>query len=48
MLQCSSVGLLMETIAIARAMEHVEDVLAEGQWDMVPAALKNPVRRGMR
>jgi len=34
--------------AIVRAMEQVDDVLTEEQWDMVPAALKNPVGRGIR
>ncbi len=34
--------------AISSAMELIEDVLTFEQWDMVPAALKNPVGRGFR
>ena len=34
--------------AIGDAMEQIEDVLTDDQWDMVPGALKNPVGRGGR
>lgn len=34
--------------AIGDAMERIEDVLTNEQWDRVPEALKNPVGRGFR
>jgi hypothetical protein len=34
--------------AITRVMKAVQNVLTDDQWDMVPAALKNPVGRGIR
>ena len=34
--------------AIGDAMEVIENVMTDEQWDMVPGALKNPVGRGLR
>ena len=34
--------------AIGDAMEVIENVMTDEQWDMVPGALKNPVGGGFR